>query len=105
MEQLSGNIDSAIDIYNQLLKVDSEKTHKAFHFELLWCHLLKCEWDQGIKYAELLRKQTLHSPACTTYFEAVFRYIKSVDECDDNYKEEATKLFEFVHIIGQIFKF
>jgi len=100
LEQIDGKIDCAIEIYNDLLNVDLEKSHKVFHFELLWCHALKCEWDQCIKYAQLLRKQSLHSPACATYLEAVFLYIKSVDHCNDNFKEEATKLFEFVNFLN-----
>ena len=68
--------------------------HKAAHWELLWCFTVKRDWDQCIRFAELLRKHTMHSPAITTYLEAVFRYVKAVEVNDEQLKEEATKLFE-----------
>jgi hypothetical protein len=104
LEQIDGNFDSAIKTYNELLINDFEKTSKIFQLELMWCHAIKCEWDQCIKYAQLLRQRALHSPALSTYLEAVFRYIKSVDDCDDNIKEEASKLFQFVLIFSFNFK-
>jgi hypothetical protein len=92
--QLNGDIDLAIGYYNKIIDLDKEMFHKAAHWELMWCFAVKCDWDQCIRYAKLLNEHTLHSPAITTYLDAVFRYVKGVEDNDERLKEEATNLFE-----------
>ena len=73
-----------------------ERVAHSFKLEVMFCYALKCQWDECIKYAEALREQTKHSPACATYAEAVFRYIRSQELSDEDMKETATKLFALV---------
>ena len=73
--------------------------HQMFYFELMWCYALKTEWMSAIKYAELVRKGTAHSPSFTTYAEAVFRYAEYIDRKDPKMKEKAFELFRCVNLV------
>ena len=64
--------------------------------ELMFSYGLKCQWDECVKYAELLSLESRHTPACATYAEAMFRYVLSQDLSDEGMKETATKLFALV---------
>ncbi|CAG2116121.1 unnamed protein product [Medioppia subpectinata] len=98
LAQISGHIDEAIHLFKDCLANNSlEISHKIFHMELSLCHALKCEWSEAIDYAELVRQQSVHSPAIITYLVAIFRYAKSVDDCDPHMKQTAAKLFESVY--------
>ncbi|CAG2182075.1 unnamed protein product, partial [Oppiella nova] len=94
LEQVKGNIDVSIKLNEELLKNEYTAFHKAVHFELMFSHALKSEWDECIKYAELVRKGTEHSPTYTTYAEAVFRYVKCIEAMDVQQKQIVTKLME-----------
>ena len=96
LEQTSGRIDNSILMYKELLNNEWFRFHSAINFELMWCYALKCDWSQCINYAEPVRKNTEHSPTFTTYAEAVFSYVKSIDDCDPNMKQKASKLMESV---------
>ncbi|XP_054155073.1 tetratricopeptide repeat protein 39A-like [Oppia nitens] len=96
LDQIRGDIDGSIAKNVELLNNDFEPIHKAVHFELMWSHALKAQWDEAIKYAELVRKNTEHSPTYTTYAEAVFRYVKCIEDNDVNQKQIVTKLMETI---------
>src|SRR5699024_633491 len=49
-----------------------------------------------IKYAQLLREKTLHSPAIVTFLEGIFRYTKGKLENNPKLLDEASALFEIV---------
>ncbi|CAG2119722.1 unnamed protein product, partial [Medioppia subpectinata] len=66
LEQVKGNLDTSIAMNEELLKNEYTAFHKAVHFELMFSHALKSDWDACIKYAELVRKGTEHSPTYTT---------------------------------------
>jgi hypothetical protein len=91
---MSGDIDGAQKIYESILESGIEKTHKISHFELIGCHAIKCEWSQTIEHATKLNEDSKHSPAGTTYLEAVFKYAKAVEDQDDKLKQEASQLFK-----------
>ncbi|CAG2169605.1 unnamed protein product [Oppiella nova] len=59
-------------------------------------HALRCEWSECIQYAELIRLGSRHSPAYTTYCEAIFRYVKSVEDNDKSEMERAVQLLQDV---------
>ncbi|CAG2183739.1 unnamed protein product, partial [Oppiella nova] len=59
-------------------------------------HALRCEWSECIQYAELIRLGSRHSPAYTTYCEAIFRYVKSVEDNDESELERAVQLLQVV---------
>ncbi len=90
---MKGKIDNAIQLFKKSLKNDYKIFHKLSHFELMWCYAFRCDWDQCIKYSQLLRKFAFQSPVIVSYFEAVFKYTKSVETYDLELKGEATKLF------------
>ena len=92
--QLRGDIDGSIKMFTELLNNNYGRAHKVFYIELMFCHALNCNWNETIKYAELIRKNTGHSPALTTYVEAAFRYVKSIDDNDVAMKAKATELFK-----------
>ena len=92
--QLSGQIDTAIEMYNQILMTSQITFLRFVYFELMWCYALVGDWDQCIIYAEKFRTGSLFSPAMATYAEAVFRYTKAVETDDSDEKHKATKLFE-----------
>ena len=94
LEQIKGKIDVSIKMFSELMDNNYYRAHKVFHFELMFCYALKCEWKECIRYAELVRKGTEHSPTYTTYAEAVFRYVKSIEDNDVALKQSASKLME-----------
>lgn len=95
-------IDRAIIEFNHLTTTDKTIFHKFSHWELLWSYALKCDWDQCIKYSELLRQLTRHSPVICTYCEGVFRYFKSYETNDKKLKAEATELFKLLKTIKNL---
>lgn len=98
MAQLDGRIDEAIDRFQDCLTDNTlEIAHKIFHIELAFCFALKCDWDQAIRFAALVRKNgARHSASVVTYIEAILRYAKSVDDNDEQQKQRASELFQFV---------
>ncbi|XP_054160184.1 tetratricopeptide repeat protein 39A-like [Oppia nitens] len=97
LAQVSGHIDEAIQLFKDcLVGNDLVVTHKLFHIELSFSYALKCQWDECIKYAELVRQQAIHSPAIITYILAIFKFAKAVDDNDQQMKKEANQLFESI---------
>ncbi|XP_054155264.1 tetratricopeptide repeat protein 39A-like [Oppia nitens] len=94
LEEISGNIDKAIEIYNELLSDPHMAPKRIFHFHLMFCYALKCDWDPCIDNASKFRTGSLYSPAMATYFEAIVRYAKAVDLDDKEEMEKAVKLFK-----------
>jgi len=96
--QISGRIEESIDLYTKAInEYNFSKANKWFHFELMFSHALRCEWSECIKYAELIRLGSRHSPAYTTYCEAIFRYVKSVEDNDESELERAVQLLQYVY--------
>ncbi|CAG2163421.1 unnamed protein product [Oppiella nova] len=94
--QLSGQIETAISMYNRMM-ADTGMTYLRFiYFELMWCYGLVGNWDQCVEYAHKFRTGSLFSPAIATYMEAIFRYTRAVEINDSDEKHRATKLFEVV---------
>lgn len=91
---MNGQIENAIIDLEQILNTDKTIFHKFSHWELMWLYALKCDWAQSIKYSQLLRQLTSHSPVITTYCEAIFRYFKSYETDDKELKSEATELLK-----------
>jgi hypothetical protein len=91
---LDGHIDLAIELFTTLLNDLHETPKSVMYLELMWCHALKCDLDQCIIYAEKFRTCCKVSPSCATYWEAVFRYARSIDNNDPHEMSKATKLFE-----------
>ncbi|CAG2166307.1 unnamed protein product [Oppiella nova] len=81
LAQISGNIDESINIHKKLIT-----DYESDIFVKYFC----------IKYALLVRKGMTHSPAFTTYCEAVFRYLKGTDESDTRELERAVQLLGIV---------
>lgn len=94
--QITGNVQGSIDQYMNIINKENELYHKVAHWELMWINAVKCNWDEAIKYAQLLREKTLHSPAIVTYLEAVLRYTKGKLENNQKLLDEASALFEVV---------
>ena len=94
IEQIDGNFDTAIETLNKLLKAPNlEVAHKSFYFELIWCHAIKLDWPICIEYADKI-KTSKHSPVCTAYLAAVFRYVLGIDRNDPELLEQAEREFE-----------
>lgn len=96
LTQLAGNLDGAVTSYKAIIEKENELFHKIAHWELMWTSAVQCNWDEAIKYAQLLREKTLHSPAIVTYLEGVFRYTKGKLENNPKCMDEASALFEKV---------
>ena len=94
--QINGKLPEAIQEYNVIIEQVNEMFHKVAHWELMWTNAIMCNWDECIKYAQLLREKTAHSPAIVTFLEGIFRYTKG--KLDNNQKllDEAAALFEVV---------
>ena len=90
--ELSGDIQLAINEYEKIIEDYDQMYHRLAHFELMFCHAVRCEWYHSVRYAELLNKHTVHSPAITTYLEAIFRYTKAMDNKDRELRAEASRL-------------
>lgn len=94
--QINGNFDEAIVTLNGLLKAPHLKSaYKAFYFELIWCHAVNLDWDACIECSERIRSSK-HSPVCTAFLSAVFRYVKGVESGDQAMLDQATKEFEII---------
>ena len=83
-------------MYNVLKETKILGAHRAVYFQLMFLYALKCEWTEAIKYAELVRKETTHSPTVTTYCEAVFLFVKSRQTNDQELKRKASELMKSV---------
>ena len=94
IEQINGKFEEAILTLNKLLKAPHlASAYKAFYFELIWCHAIDLDWDNCIQCAEKIRSSK-HSPVCTAFLNAVFRYVKGIDTGDQELLDQATKEFE-----------
>ncbi|CAG2101645.1 unnamed protein product, partial [Medioppia subpectinata] len=97
LAQISGRIDESIDIYQKLLEeYEFDLMSKCFQFELIISNALRNQFTECIKYAQRVRKGTVHSPAFTTYIEAVCRYVKAVNEDNAQEMDIAVKLLGIV---------
>ncbi|CAG2120290.1 unnamed protein product, partial [Medioppia subpectinata] len=97
LAQISGRIDESIDIYHKLLEeYEFDLMSKCFQFELIISNALRNQFNECIKYAQRVRKGTVHSPAFTTYIEAVCRYVKAVNEDNAREMDMAVKLLGIV---------
>ncbi|KAF7490321.1 Tetratricopeptide repeat protein 39B [Sarcoptes scabiei] len=96
LTQITGNIQESTEGFLSIIDKEFEMFHKISHWELMWTNAVLGEWDECIKYAQLLREKTLHSPAIITYLEAVFRYAKGKLQNDPKQIDQATTLFETV---------
>ena len=94
--QISGKLNDAIGSYQSIIENENEMFHKVSHWELMWTNAVMCNWDESIKYAQLLREKTLHSPAIVTFLEGIFRYTKGKLENNPKLIDEAAALFEIV---------
>ena len=94
--QINGKLTEAIQEYNTIIEKENEIFHKVAHWELMWTNAIMCNWDESIKYAQLLREKTLHSPAIVTFLEGIFRYTKGKLENNPKLQDEAAALFEIV---------
>lgn len=94
--QITGNLNQAIEGYKAVIEKENEMFHKVSHWELMWTFAVQRNWDECIKYAQLLREKTSHSPAIVTYLEGVFRYVKAKTTNDAKLLDEASALFETV---------
>ncbi|CAG2108715.1 unnamed protein product [Medioppia subpectinata] len=91
-----GKIDHGIELYKKLLDQPFESCKSIVQMELMWCYALKCDLNEAIKCAEKFRTECKISPGCATYWEAVFRYAKSVDDNDSAQQYKATLLFQSI---------
>lgn len=91
------SLDKSIKCFEQTLSLNRRvQTFNAIpYFDLIWCSALKCDWNQAIKYSQLLSKQATHSPTNFVYFEAVFQYIKGIEMKDKKCRQEANRLFKY----------
>lgn len=94
--QINGNLPECIGLYQEIIDKENEMFHKVSHWELMWTTALQCNFDESIKYAQLLREKTLHSPAIVTFLEGIFRYTKGKLENNPKCIDEASALFEVV---------
>lgn len=94
IEQIDGNFDTAIQTLRHLIEAPNlDIAYKAFYLELIWCYAIKCDWDKCIEYADSV-KDSKHSPVCTAYLRAVFRYVKGYDTNNQTLLDQATAIFE-----------
>ena len=99
---MNGEMETAIEEYQQLLQGGDHIFNKFIEWELMWIYALNCQWDDCIRFSQSLRERTLHSPVITTYCEAVFRYFKAYKTCDMDLKAEATQLMRFSPVLPKI---
>lgn len=94
--QINGKLSEATERYNSIIEKENEMFHKVAHWELMWTNALMCNWDETIKYSQLLREKTAHSPAIVTFLDGIFRYTKGKLENNQKLLDEAAALFEVV---------
>ncbi|CAG2105391.1 unnamed protein product [Medioppia subpectinata] len=91
-----GKIDHGIELYKKVLDQQFESCKSIVQMELMWCYALKCDLNEAIKCGEKFRTECKISPGCATYWEAVFRYAKSVDDNDSVEQYKATLLLQSI---------
>lgn len=94
--QINGKLPDSIAAYLDIIEKENEMFHKVSHWELMWTNAVTLNLDESIKYAQLLREKTLHSPAIVTFLEGIFRYTKGKLENNSKLLDEASALFEIV---------
>nr|XP_027205602.1 tetratricopeptide repeat protein 39C-like [Dermatophagoides pteronyssinus] len=94
IEQINGEFDRAIEILQGLVRAPNLAiAYKAFYFELIWCYAIKLDWNNCIECADKIR-ESKHSPVCMAYLNAVFRYVKGVDDKNQQLLDQASEEFE-----------
>lgn len=94
IEQINGEFDRAIEILQGLVRAPNLAiAYKAFYFELIWCYAIKLDWNNCILCADKIR-ESKHSPVCMAFLNAVFRYVKGVDDKNQQLLDQASEEFE-----------
>ncbi|XP_071953264.1 tetratricopeptide repeat protein 39B-like isoform X2 [Antedon mediterranea] len=74
VEEISGNIDVAIEKFEQCIEAQQEwkQFHHLCFWELMWCHAFKLDWLNASKYAEKLCQESRWSKSTYYYQQASF---------------------------------
>lgn len=90
-QQITGNPDKAIDIYNNCV-FDSSATFKQLELAAYWgmcgCYAMKLDWNNAAKYVEILKNDCKWSPALFTYLYAVFKFMVMEEESRNDLRDE-----------------
>lgn len=75
--QLSGDMDSAIRLFNRCIDSQSENLtiHSVCKWDLLWSHAMTQDWETAARYALELTDTCNWSKATNLYQNACFRYM------------------------------
>ncbi|KAL4235823.1 Tetratricopeptide repeat protein 39B [Mactra antiquata] len=96
VEEVRGNINKAIDKFEE--SIESQQEWRQFHhlcyWELMWCHCFKGDWLMGMKYAEILCKESRWSRATYMYQKATFLMM-----CDNQTEDSKTHL---EYLMGEV---
>ena len=87
-----------MSMYTTMLNENAQISQNPFQLELMACYALKSDWNECVKYAELLRARRQQS-AIATYILAMFKYVLSEQTFDPHLKEEASDLMKYIHHI------
>ncbi|CAL8090619.1 unnamed protein product [Calicophoron daubneyi] len=74
LEAISGDLESAIASFNSSITQPSDWPHYRLvcYWELVWCHALRAEWMQAVRYTEKLACESRWSEASYRYMKAAF---------------------------------
>ncbi|XP_052776395.1 tetratricopeptide repeat protein 39B-like [Mya arenaria] len=72
--EIRGQIDEAVEKFEESIASQQEwrQFHHLCYWELMWCHCFKGDWLMGMKYAEILCRESRWSKATYTYQKATF---------------------------------
>ncbi|XP_030634780.1 tetratricopeptide repeat protein 39A-like [Chanos chanos] len=102
MEQIKGNIDQAVDRFEEGCKVQQvwPQFHHMSYWELMWCFTLKRAWKMAYFYADLLSQESHWSKAMYVYMKASFLSMLPAEE-ERPFGESEVELFRQVSSLKQ----
>nr|CAH8862687.1 unnamed protein product [Trichobilharzia regenti] len=81
LEEISGNLKSAIELFGRSIDSQSDwiHYHHLCYWELIWCYALQGDWQQAIRYTEKLALESRWSQASYRYMKAAF-LLQSIED-------------------------
>ncbi|CAH8861190.1 unnamed protein product [Trichobilharzia szidati] len=81
LEEISGNLKAAIELFGRSIDSQSDwiHYHHLCYWELIWCYALQGDWQQAIRYTEKLALESRWSQASYRYMKAAF-LLQSIED-------------------------
>ncbi|KAK4468056.1 hypothetical protein MN116_008231 [Schistosoma mekongi] len=81
LEEISGNLNEAIQLFQRSIDSQSDwiHYHHLCYWELIWCYALQADWQKAILYTEKLALESRWSQASYRYMKAAF-LLQSIED-------------------------